>query len=205
MKRRRDREPATNERLTQQPRVGSKQDADELRLVRLTLLRVAHLGDCRRTSSPAPRQTNSVSRLLALSPLIDACRLLRVGGRLLNSVLEYDARHPILLDPHYPLSCLLLRWTHFCVNHGRADRTLAEVRARYCMLRGHGAAKSTTTNCLVCARDRARPPQPLMAPLPEFRVRTFQRPFTSTGIDYFGPYSVSIGRRSEKRYGVLFT
>lgn len=44
-----------------------------------------------------------------------------------------------------------------------------------------------------------------MAPLPEDRVRPFRRLFSSTGIDYFGPLFVTIGRRREKRYGVIFT
>ena len=45
MKLRRDGEQATNEKPMRQPRVGRKQDADELRSARLTLLRVAQLAD----------------------------------------------------------------------------------------------------------------------------------------------------------------
>lgn len=178
MKRRRDREQSNTEEPTQQPGVGHKQGAEKLRSARLTLLCVAQLADFPDELHHLRRgkQIQRESRLLTLSPFIDACRLLRVGGRLQNSVLEYDARHPIVLDPHHQLSRLLLLWAHHCVNHERADRSLAEIRARYWILRGREAAKSTITNCLVCARDRAGPPQPLMAPLPESRARPFQRP-----------------------------
>ncbi|XP_058456375.1 uncharacterized protein LOC131433794 [Malaya genurostris] len=44
-----------------------------------------------------------------------------------------------------------------------------------------------------------------MADLPPARLAAFTRPFSFVGIDYFGPFTVSIGRRSEKRWGVLVT
>ncbi|XP_047037924.1 uncharacterized protein LOC124643112 [Helicoverpa zea] len=44
-----------------------------------------------------------------------------------------------------------------------------------------------------------------MGDLPEGRLAHHQRPFTHTGVDLFGPMEVTIGRRREKRYGVLFT
>lgn len=41
-------------------------------------------------------------------------------------------------------------------------------------------------------------------PLPSARLTTFTRPFTFVGVDFFGPISVAVGRRQEKRYGALF-
>lgn len=50
----------------------------------------------------------------------------------------------------------------------------------------------------------AKPMIPRMAPLPDARLCAFQPPFSCTGIDFFGPIEVTIGRRHEKRWGVLF-
>ena len=44
-----------------------------------------------------------------------------------------------------------------------------------------------------------------MADLPEDRVRPDRPPFTSVGLDFFGPFQVRRGRSLVKRYGVIFT
>ncbi|XP_055622406.1 uncharacterized protein LOC129765972 [Toxorhynchites rutilus septentrionalis] len=44
-----------------------------------------------------------------------------------------------------------------------------------------------------------------MADLPPVRLAAFSRPFTHVGVDYFGPIEVSVGRRVEKRWGMLIT
>lgn len=44
-----------------------------------------------------------------------------------------------------------------------------------------------------------------MGQLPRVRLEYGVPPFTRTGVDYFGPIEVAVGRRREKRYGVLFT
>ncbi|XP_068149504.1 uncharacterized protein [Drosophila tropicalis] len=49
------------------------------------------------------------------------------------------------------------------------------------------------------------PVPPQMALLPIARLAAYQRPFTYVGIDYFGPFLVAVGRRSEKKWGGIFT
>ena len=44
-----------------------------------------------------------------------------------------------------------------------------------------------------------------MADLPESRVSPDKPPFSSVGVDYFGPFQVRRGRSLLKRYGVIFT
>ncbi|XP_030581524.1 uncharacterized protein LOC115779573 [Archocentrus centrarchus] len=43
-----------------------------------------------------------------------------------------------------------------------------------------------------------------MADLPPARLRLYKPPFYSTGVDCFGPFTVKIGRRMEKRWGIIF-
>jgi hypothetical protein len=44
-----------------------------------------------------------------------------------------------------------------------------------------------------------------MASLPKQRLAPYTPAFNYSGCDFFGPIQVTIGRRREKRYGVLFT
>lgn len=43
-----------------------------------------------------------------------------------------------------------------------------------------------------------------MADLPSSRLRLYRPPFYSTGVDCCRPFHVKIGRRSEKRWGILY-
>ena len=52
------------------------------------------------------------SNLAALDPFVDFHGLLRVGGRLLNSNLSYDMRHPIILSKQSLLPELMVRHIH---------------------------------------------------------------------------------------------
>src|SRR5665811_1126111 len=57
----------------------------------------------------------------------------------------------------------------------------------------------------MCIRDRVMPVPPVMGELPAGRLQSRISPFTYTGVDYFGPYLVTVGRSRQKRYGALFT
>lgn len=52
---------------------------------------------------------------------------------------------------------------------------------------------------------RTLPDTPMMGNLPEIRTSPNLPVFTYVGIDFFGPMLVKIGKRHEKRWGVIFT
>ncbi|XP_045031860.1 uncharacterized protein LOC116918548 [Daphnia magna] len=192
---------------SEQLKTGRQQSADELKSARLLLIRVSQrdsfpddLSSLRKAKSVRPE-----SRLLKLAVYLDDAGIIRVGGRLENAPISAEARHPAVLEPKHPLTRLFIRWAHISVAHGRADRTLAEVRARYWVLKGREATKSVITTCIYCSRMRAKPFQPMMAPLPAERVQPFSPPFTRIEVDYLGPFPISIGRRTENRWIALFT
>ena len=59
--------------------------------------------------------------------------------------------------------------------------------------------------CITCRIQRGKPQNPIMSALPVARLAYKEHPFSRCGMDYFGPFLVKVGRRREKRWGVLFT
>ncbi|KAI4901166.1 hypothetical protein NFI96_006002 [Prochilodus magdalenae] len=112
--------------------------------------------------------------------------------------------HPIVLDSKHPVVKLLIRSYDEKLHHPGAERVYAEMRRRFWILRSREAIRRHQRACIECQRWRAKPAVPRMADLPEARLRLFKPAFHSTGTDCFGPFLVKVGRRLEKRWGILF-
>lgn len=146
------------------------------------------------------------SRLRALAPELDGeSQLIRVGGRLRHSpYLEPDNMHPIVLDPRHPITKLIIQSCDSKLCHSGPERVFAELRRKYWVLRGREAIKRLQRECVQCQKWRKKPEVPKMADLPPARLRLFKPAFYSTGVDCFGPYTIRTGRRSEKKWGIIF-
>ncbi|XP_073721977.1 uncharacterized protein [Misgurnus anguillicaudatus] len=148
----------------------------------------------------------STSRLITLSPELDAVTgLIRVGGRLRQcDVLEASTIHPVVLDPRHPITALIIRDYDERLHHPGVERLFAEIRRTYWILRGREAVRRHQRQCTECKKWKGRPEVPFMADLPLTRQRYFRPTFYSTGMDCFGPFLIKIGRRNEKRWGIIF-
>ncbi|XP_043243765.1 uncharacterized protein LOC122392683 [Amphibalanus amphitrite] len=144
------------------------------------------------------------SSLRPLTPVIDGDGVMRVGGRLTNAPLSRDARHPVVLPRQSGITRLIIAGKHAEVAHAGPEHTLSAVRECFWIPRGREAVKTQLRECPVCRRRRAEPSAPQMAPLPPARFDG-RRPFSSAGIDFFGPFYVRYLRRTQKRYGFLAT
>ncbi|XP_039508948.1 uncharacterized protein LOC120484130 [Pimephales promelas] len=112
--------------------------------------------------------------------------------------------HPIVLDPKHPLTQLIIKDCDEKLFHPGPERVFSELRRNYWIIRGRQAVKKHQWSCFQCRKWRAKPSIPQMSDLPLSKLRLFKPPFWSTGMDCFGPFHVNIGRRTEKRWGILF-
>jgi len=141
------------------------------------------------------------SRLYPLSPFLGSHNLIRLGGRLESSPIDYNEKHPIILADHRVR--LLIDHAHKEALHGGTQLTLRVLRQRYWILAAHSLVKGHIRCCITCTRHRASTLFQKMAALPAPRV-TPTAPFTVTGLDYAGPFlltaHITRGQRTSKNY-----
>lgn len=153
------------------------------------------------------KKLKNKSRLKTLSPFLDSQMILRVGGRLSNSDLDRDYKHPILLDNKNSLTWLLVADAHKQTLHGGVQLMLNYLRSKYWILKAKGVVKRYIHKCTICAKLNARARTQLMGELPKVRV-TPARAFLHSGIDFAGPYDVLMskgrGAKTNKAYIAIF-
>ena len=145
------------------------------------------------------------SSLLKLDPFIDEEGLIRVGGRLENSTLPFEVKHPIVLPRSSQVTDLIIDHFHKKVKHQEKGMTMNKIRSNGLWILGLNAAvASYIYKCVQCQRQRRPTEGQKMANLPEDRVESAP-PFTYCGMDCFGPFTIKKGRRELKKYAVIFT
>lgn len=132
-------------------------------------------------------------KLMPLNPFVDESGLLRVGGRLKNSDLNFEQKHPIILPSENHVTKLLIIHEHQRLCHAGTHLLLANLRQKYWPLGGRRYTKKVIYQCIVCFRFRAKNHHQLMADLPPSRV-TLSRPFLKTGVDLAGPIAIRQSR-----------
>lgn len=131
--------------------------------------------------------------------------VLRVGGRIGAAAdISFDVKHPVILDGRSQVAKLIVRHYHVKAGHGNQEMVVNNLKQKYWLIRMRPTVKEIT-KCMLCKLRRVKPIMPKTGDLPAARVAHHQRPFTHCGVDLFGPMEVTVGRRREKRYGVIFT
>ncbi|XP_048481754.1 uncharacterized protein LOC119693943 [Plutella xylostella] len=158
--------------------------------------------ECLRNNKPLP----SNSRLIKLTSYLDDDGLLRVEGRIDKVTgVSTSTTRPAILDGKHRVAQLLVEHEHRRALHGAHEHVVNELRQRYWVVKLRSAVRAAAARCLLCRRRRAAPAAQRMGPLPAARLQHHRRPFSCTGIDYFGPMEITVGRKRQKVYGVLFT
>ena len=123
--------------------------------------------------------------MLKLKPIL-VKGLLRVGSRHSQSLLDENAKNPLILPGKNHFVCLLTL-------HGRVQLTLITLRRQYWILSGRQAVKWVIHNCFTCLHYSSTRSLQQMGDLHRARVLPGSR-FQRSGVDYAGPISVRLSK-----------
>ncbi|XP_041675111.1 uncharacterized protein LOC108118106 isoform X1 [Drosophila eugracilis] len=100
---------------------------------------------------------------------------------------------------------MIVRHHHQRMCHQNMETTIGAIRQKFWITNLRRLLRKVRSKCLVCMLRRARPEQPEMGPLPEDQLEANGCPFKFTGLDFFLPVFVTVGRHTEKKWVALFT
>ena len=130
--------------------------------------------------------------------------MLKAQGRISKSQFNFETKHPILLHWKHHVVELFLRNEHKNSHYEGTEHVRNIVQQKFWILGIRNALRSIKNKCIRCRKGRAQTKAPVMADLPEERL-VASTVFSNVGVDCFGPFTVNIGRRNEKRWCCLFT
>lgn len=145
--------------------------------------------------------------LRKLVPFLDEDGVLRVGGRLKHSQLDFAAKHPILLPSCHRLVELIIRHFHKNTLHTGPQTLRYLISQQFWILAAKRAINHCLSKCYLCFKHNPKSVNPVMGNLPHPRVSQM-KPFSHTGVDFAGPFTITLGKyrgaKSCKAYLCLF-
>ncbi|XP_058465085.1 uncharacterized protein LOC131438809 [Malaya genurostris] len=153
------------------------------------------------------QRLGKASTLRGLSPFLDEDGIIRSESRIDPKAAYYcfDFRNPVILPRENHVTDLLILRFHQRFAHANTETVINEMHQKFYIPKMRSVVKKAIKKCMWCRVYRAKPGEPRMASLPQARVQPYVRPFTFTGLDYFGPLVVKRGRSNVKRWVALFT
>ena len=135
------------------------------------------------------------------------CSLTRLSEIVL---LDDEIKYPIILPKnHYGITLLIRHYHEVLINHGMGvSYTLSFMNKKYWVINGRSQIFKVLRNCVKCKhkRLRAKPCAQILAPLPKHRIpEENSRIFDNIAVDAAGPFYVTVGRASCKRYVLIFS
>jgi len=168
-------------------------------------------GECFRDELRALKRNHAVknsSCLITLSPFLDENGIIRVGGRLKNADIPFEAKHQILLPNKHMVSRLLIQYYHLMCHHGGAKLTESTLRQKFWIIKSKITIKSVLRQCVTCFKLNPKTMTQFMGNLPIPRVTAMKKAFFNTAVDYTGAIQIKLsngrGFKTHKAYVAIF-
>ncbi|XP_058817690.1 uncharacterized protein LOC131680999 [Topomyia yanbarensis] len=184
----------------------------ELQNAKLQLVRsIQHTAYASELELLAKGKSLSFKHILSpLHPFLDDQGTMRVGGRLQNSALPYDQKHPLILPQNHVATEMFVREAHMRNLHAGPSFLTATIYQQYWIVGCQTVVRKVVqggARCPRCVRLKGKTAKQLMGNLPPVRVRA-SRVFSHVGVDYAGPIKLKAscvrGVKVTKGYIVVF-
>ncbi len=116
--------------------------------------------------------------------------LLRVGGKHANASLSCDIKFSVIFPNKHHVTDIIIRDCHKKGGHQGDEHVFCSLRTSYWIIKGTTTVHKVNGECVKCCRYQMPVMQQQMPRLPDGRVYSGEPPFTSTGLDCFGPFYI---------------
>ncbi|XP_011685486.1 PREDICTED: uncharacterized protein LOC105448538 [Wasmannia auropunctata] len=97
-------------------------------------------------------------------------------------------KHPIVLPAKHHVTTLIMKERHERLLHCPPEQLLHDIRQWFWSISGQRETRKVVTRCIKCFRFKPTTPEVIMGDVPAERIKGFSRPFTTTSVDYAGPF-----------------
>ena len=87
---------------------------------------------------------------------------------------------------------LIMNDVHVTTGHGGRNHMLSRLRQKYWVVNANSCARKIIGDCVTCRRYNRKVEHQAMADLPVDRITPEEPPFTSVGMDFFGPFQLKL-------------
>ncbi|XP_037930608.1 uncharacterized protein LOC119665458 [Teleopsis dalmanni] len=140
------------------------------------------------------------------APFLDDHGLIRVGGRLKNSSLNFNAQHPIIFPEHHSDTDSIINHFYRKMLHAGPQSLLASMRLQYLPIASRKLVRKVINQCIICFQTKPITAWHIMGQLPKDRIHP-TRAFVFTGMDFCSPFYYKAETRNKspiKCYVCLF-
>ena len=101
---------------------------------------------------PELRKLKMAMSLCKLNPVLDGEGILRVGGRLENAAISYNAKHQIILPYRHHVTNWIIQKYHQEAGHLGQEYVLSSVRKLFWIIKGRSTVRRVLSECFLCRK-----------------------------------------------------
>ncbi|GFS52742.1 integrase catalytic domain-containing protein [Trichonephila clavipes] len=150
----------------------SKELSEFLKLIIKNIQRTSFYNEIQYLEKGIPLRNSC--KLLNWHPFLDNSGLFRVGGRLRNSPIPRNQKHPMLISTNHNFTYIVINHFHIFYFHTGAEATLANIRNSFWIPSVRNVVRKILRTCITCRKVSVKSSQQLMADLPAARITAFR-------------------------------